>query len=70
MIDDAHGEAVAAPCSVPTLDAWAWIARARAAAQRAVDPAHAAGEHEPAPGGSHELVAGDAAGHGRGLAQG
>ncbi|NHA14071.1 hypothetical protein [Thioalkalivibrio sp. XN279] len=39
MNAEAAGDAGDYPCSGPTLDAWSWIARARAAAQRAVQSA-------------------------------
>jgi hypothetical protein len=42
MSVEAAGDAGDRPCSAPTLDAWSWIARARAAAQRAVQPAEPA----------------------------
>ena len=38
MSEEAAGEAGDTSCSAPTLDAWSWVARARAAAQRAVQP--------------------------------
>ena len=39
MSVEAAGDAGDRPCTAPILDAWSWIARARAAAQRAVQPA-------------------------------
>jgi hypothetical protein len=39
MSDEVAGDPGDPSCSAPTLDAWSWIARARAAAQRAVQPA-------------------------------
>lgn len=38
MSKEAAGDPGDTSCSAPTLDAWSWIARARAAAQRAVQP--------------------------------
>lgn len=38
MSEEAAGDRGDPSCSAPTLDAWSWIARARAAAQRAVQP--------------------------------
>ena len=52
MSQDAAGDAGDRPCSGPTLDAWSWIARARAAAQRAVQPSEPA---EPGAGDEPEL---------------
>jgi hypothetical protein len=61
MIDDAGGEAARTACSAPTLDAWSWIARARAAAQRVVAPAQEPDAHESGPKES-DRGPGDAAG--------
>lgn len=49
MNAEAAGDAGDRPCSGSTLDAWSWIARARAAAQRAVQPVEPA-----APGAGDE----------------
>jgi hypothetical protein len=48
MIEDSAEEQVAQSFSGRTLDAWSWIARARAAAARAGEPPQQApGEAEP-----------------------
>jgi hypothetical protein len=52
MNAEAAGDAGDRPCSGPTLDAWSWIARARAAAQQAVQPAEPAARE---PGDEPEL---------------
>ena len=46
MTNDAADRAGQAP-GQPTLDAWSWVARARAAARRSVEPADPAGEESP-----------------------
>ena len=45
MSQEVAGDSGDPSCPAPSLDAWSWIARARAAAQRAVQPAE-----PPAPG--------------------
>jgi hypothetical protein len=55
MSQEVAGDSGDPSCSAPTLDAWSWIARARAAAQRAVQPAEpAAPGKEDGPGDAPE----------------